>query len=455
MTEAQSTQTRSLDLAQRIDELVTNAVLVVGSPPPEGRDLDVMARPEEHAQVAGWLSSSGFSSNGDEWVRFKDCSVDALDLLSPTAFGLTEEATEALFGESHPLPGFRQLVRPAAHHVLLMLARWTSEADGTVSPKRRANIAFAVDQDPDVWQKAALQATAWRATTSLDALRRAFDSEAGMSRADRAAGLAEAVYGPGRDRSRALVRAWLAVARRRRRSKGRLVSFSGLDGAGKSSQAEALASALERLGFDIEIEWTRLEWTTLWENRWLGVLGSPARAALKLAARLRDLRSRTTKPTEDSGGGAKPLEPSALRERSVVISQVWVTIVALAHAAAQRRETRAHLRRGKVVICDRYTLDTAVHLRFRYGVKRNFLLQTRLVDRLSPRPSAAYLLDVPAATAYARKAEQYSVGDLDEQARLYREEFDRLGVQRLDGERPREELCAKIGEEVWRTLRQG
>jgi thymidylate kinase len=270
-----------------------------------------------------------------------------------------------------------------------------------------------------------------------------------MTRAERSAALAEAVYATGRTRFRARVRARIAVSRRHR-TNGRLVSFSGLDGAGKSSQAEALQQTLERLGFDVAVQWTRLEWTTLWENRWLGVLGWPARATLALLSRLRRTAGASA---ARAGEAARPLEPSALRERSALISHVWVAIVALAHAAAQRRETRGHLRAGKIVICDRYTLDTAVHLRFRYGERRNYRFQTGLVDRLSPRPIATYLLDVPATTAHARKAEQYSLKDLERQAILYGEEWSRLRVRRLDGELPRAQLCAEIATEVWRALR--
>jgi thymidylate kinase len=199
----------------------------------------------------------------------------------------------------------------------------------------------------------------------------------------------------------------------------------------------------------VAVQWTRLEWTTLWENPWLGVLGWPARTALRLVSRLRS----HGEASEDEGVTARPLEPSAVRERSALISQVWVAIVALAHATAQRRETRQHLRGGNVVLCDRYTLDTAVHLRFRYGEQRNYRSQIGLVQRLSPRPIAAYLLDVPAATAYARKSEQYSPEELERQATLYRQESPRLGVRRLDGELPREQLCAEIATEVWRALR--
>ena len=127
--------------------------------------------------------------------------------------------------------------------------------------------------------------------------------------------------------------------------------------------------------------------------------------------------------------------------------------VAIAHGLAQRRETRRALRNVDVVICDRYTLDAAVHLRFRYGESRNYAFQIRLLDLLSPRPTAAYLVDVPAATAHARKPEQYSLAELERQARLYSEERLRLGVDRLDGELPREELCQTVAEHVWRMLR--
>src|SRR5437879_12452241 len=93
--------------------------------------------------------------------------------------------------------------------------------------------------------------------------------------------------------------------------------------------------------------------------------------------------------------GPAPLTPTAVRQRSGVVANVWVTVVALAHALAQRRETRRHLRRGVIVISDRYTLDAAAHLRFRYGESRPFQFQIRLVKLLSPRPLRSYFVHLP------------------------------------------------------------
>lgn len=435
-------------LARNVDDVVSGDVLVIGSAPPEGRDLDLVARPEQHAEAAAWLASSGFVNEHDEWVRFSDCTVEAIDLLPAADFGLADAATSELFAEAHRLPQFRHLVRAAPYHRLLMLARWATE-DGALSEKRRSRIAQVLAEDPEAWRNAESRAHAWHATHALAAVRRAYDTGAPLARAERVAALAESIYAAGRTPSRARARARLAV-HRKPRTNGTVVSFSGLDGAGKSSQIEGLQRTLELLGFDVAVQWTRLEWTTLWENPWLGVLGWPARTTLRLVSRMRGRRGAGA-----SGGTAAPqLEASAVREGSNVISQVWVAIVAFAHGQAQRRETREHLRGGKVVLCDRYTLDTAVHLRFRYGQQRNYGFQIGLVQRLSPRPLAAYLLDVPAATAHARKAEQYSLQDLERQADLYRQEHERLGVRRLDGELPREELCSEIATEVWRALRK-
>src|SRR5438093_7162588 len=243
MTETSSHQSGTHELAQRIDDAVSDELLVVGSAP-GGRDLDLMAPRESLAKLAAWLESSGFANHGHEWVRFHACSAEAIDLLSPAAFGLDDDATADLFRDAQPLAGFRHIARPAPHHLLLMLARWTAEGNGILSDKRRARIAQLLDQDPDAWSNAELRAEAWRASRSLAALRRVYATSTRLTRRERAAALAESVYSAGRTPSRARLRASVAACRPRSRHRGRLVSFSGLDGAGKSSQVEALRQAI-------------------------------------------------------------------------------------------------------------------------------------------------------------------------------------------------------------------
>jgi thymidylate kinase len=104
-------------------------------------------------------------------------------------------------------------------------------------------------------------------------------------------------------------------------------------------------------------------------------------------------------------------------------------------------------------VCDRYTLDSAVHLQHRYGAAGAFALQVGLIRMLSPRPRLAYLLDVAPEAALARKPDQFDIDELRTQAALYRAWHGRLGVRRLDGEAPPEEVCAQIARQVWEVVR--
>ena len=55
-----------MGMAESIDRLVGAPVLVFGSPPPGGRDLDLLARPDEERVLAEWLAGQGFLERGGE-----------------------------------------------------------------------------------------------------------------------------------------------------------------------------------------------------------------------------------------------------------------------------------------------------------------------------------------------------------------------------------------------------
>jgi thymidylate kinase len=184
-------------------------------------------------------------------------------------------------------------------------------------------------------------------------------------------------------------------------------------------------------------------WTRLSYNPSLKALAKPIKALLGAG------RSRS----EGTASSVSAVDPGKeLRRKSVVVTQVWALTVAVANAAAQRRVTRYHLKRGRTVVCDRYTLDSRMHLRYRYGTERRFGFQGRLIAALSPKPVRSYLVEIPPEVAYERKAEQYDLDQLRTQASLYREESESLDVKKLDGTRPKEDLSDEVAEDVWRAL---
>ena len=449
-----------LEVARLADEAARNRIVVSGSLPPDGRDLDLIVRAEDEEAIAPRLREEGFHENRGEWVRFRGCGAEAVDLIPAADWELPAAELEALFDDAALLDGFERLARPAPHHLLLMLARRLVQGDGALDDKRRARVERALADNSDAWAAAGSHASHWGMQRGLAGLRAAYELGERLSARARAEATAERLVSLGMNPRRAQAQGWRRVLRPPAERGGFLVSFSGLDGAGKSSQAEALRDALERLGYEVRLEWTRLEWTTLWEGgSGLGRVAWPVTRAVALAERLR----RRGKQAE-AAEAAEPAQTdwytdvvdspaSRLRRRFGTVNDAWVTVVAVAHSRAQRRATAPHIRAGRAVICDRYTLDAAAFLRFRYGEGRRFRRQVRLLERLSPRPLRAYHVDVPADVAHTRKAEQYSLDELERQTRLYREERNALGVTALDGERPREELCTEVALDVWRALR--
>lgn len=141
-----------------------------------------------------------------------------------------------------------------------------------------------------------------------------------------------------------------------------------------------------------------------------------------------------------------------LRERSRAGTHAWAATVALIQAFEHRRAALRHSGAGRVVIFDRYTLDSCAQLRFFYGAANEFRVQKWLIRVVSPKARCAYLLDVPAETLLMRKDLQYSPMEVQQQVGLYQSEAARLRVHRLDGERPMDELSEEIARDVWKRI---
>ena len=400
-----------MTLAKLLDGALDERVLIFGSLPPVARDLDVLARPREAAALAAFLAEQGFIAHHGAWVHFHDCTVDALDLVSTEEFGADAEATQTAFAAAVPLQGFECLARPAPWHVLLLIARHNESSGGELSAKRRARIDSVLAEEGDAWSLAATRAEEWQAQTALAALRALWAEKP-------------------------------SPQRRRQASRPHVVALSGVDGAGKTTQVDALKLSLERLGIETEEEYVRLEWTTLTQNPLLNVVATPVKALVRLGRRLAHGVPGSTTGEDDSA--------RSIRKRNPVIRNGWVLVIALAHAWAQRKVGRP--RRADVVICTRYTLDAIVALRFGYVADRPLRLAAGLLRKLSPRPLRAYYLNVDAEVAFARRAEQFGLPELERLTALYRQECEANNVVSLDGTAPRKALCETIALDVWSAV---
>jgi thymidylate kinase len=418
-----------------VDALLTETAVVFGSLPPTGRDLDLLVSTTAHKQITEALADAGFQNARNQWVRFDGCESSSVDIVPVSRWYLNKVEEDTLFDQALPIDGYRHLRQPAPHHTLLMLARRVV-AGTLLDDKKRARIRAALVANPAAWDDAQKCANAWQAVEAISVLERYYKT--GVPPGLRRRALASAADARSSNQHGAPLGALKKSLRRGRA--GFVVAMSGLDGSGKSSQAEALRRTLDSLGYDATVVWSRLAY-----NPTLNLVATPVKRAL-LLVRGESKRARTANAGEAQAAGKE------LRRESSVLTWAWAVVVAMLNGATHRRIVGYHLKRGRAVICDRYVLDSAVHLRYRYGPERPFRLPRAIVKALSPKPAAAFYLDVEARVALERKKEQYDIDQLTLQADLYREEAGRMGVKRLDGSNTTDRLCREIATAVWSAI---
>lgn len=162
-----------------------------------------------------------------------------------------------------------------------------------------------------------------------------------------------------------------------------LISFSGLDGAGKSTQIENLQERLAAAGLKVRL-------LTLWDD-------------IVVMTRYREGFVHRVYGSE-RGVGA-PDKPVKRRDKNV---RAWYLTIAryalyLLDAIHLRITVQRALKSGyDIVIVDRYIYDELANLPLTRPMTLAFL---RFVQRIAPVPDIAYLLDADPEAAHKRKPE--------------------------------------------------
>jgi len=162
-----------------------------------------------------------------------------------------------------------------------------------------------------------------------------------------------------------------------------LVSFSGIDGAGKSTQIEALRTRLREAGLRVRV-------IAFWDDVacFTGMRESAGHTLFK----------------GDKGIGT-PENPINRRDKNVRSRSMTIIrcCLYLADAVSLRFTIRRALASGaELIICDRYSWDELVNLTLRSRLTRIYV---RMITRIVPRPDVSYLLDADPIQARARKPE--------------------------------------------------
>jgi thymidylate kinase len=161
----------------------------------------------------------------------------------------------------------------------------------------------------------------------------------------------------------------------------RIVTFSGIDGAGKTTQIEAIAGHLAEQGH-------RVARVTFWDD--VALLPK-----IRAGVSLRVLRRKEV-----------PSQSTSLRSDKNVRTWYWSLVRSAFYLLDSLRLRRlvSRLRTDKwdFIIFDRYGYDQLVQVRGRHGLARLYI---RLLIAIIPTPDFGFILDAPPDEAFQRKPE--------------------------------------------------
>lgn len=163
----------------------------------------------------------------------------------------------------------------------------------------------------------------------------------------------------------------------------KMVSFSGIDGAGKSTQIDALRTRLTECGLRVRV-------LAFWNEI----------ACLKT---FREAMGHSIfKGDKGVGSPTAPIERRDKNVQSPAMTAIRFFLY-LVDALSARRVVKKALRGdADVVIFDRFIYDQIANLPLNHRINRRYV---RLLMKLVPRPDISYVLDARPSEARARKPE--------------------------------------------------
>ena len=214
-----------------------------------------------------------------------------------------------------------------------------------------------------------------------------------------------------------------------RKHNATLVSFSGMDGAGKSTQIELLRERLGQAGLHVSL-------LAFWDN-------------VATLTGVREFSGHTLfKGEKGVGSPDKPVNRRDKNVRSWYMTVVrfflyFLDALSLRIVVAKQRRVDAD-----VIIFDRYLHDELANLDLHHGISH---LYARLLLAISPHPDIAYLLDADPIQARERKPE-YPVDFLQQNRAAYLT-LSKIGRQMtVIPPLPVAEAAQKVWEEIWKKL---
>lgn len=214
--------------------------------------------------------------------------------------------------------------------------------------------------------------------------------------------------------------------------RGNLICFIGIDGAGKTTHAKALAEIMKKNGVECKYVWCRFEPFLI--------------APFITVARVLFLRK---KDMFKNYGEYSIAKKNLLKNG--FLSKLYQYLILSDYFLQVFLKVKIPLRFGKNIICDRYIHDTiitdlAVYLGYSDEKIKKVLGRCLY---FFPKPDLSFLIDVPEEIAFQRKDDTPSIEYLRERRNIYLNIGKEYEMVILDGSKKLEELQCEIERKVF------
>jgi len=218
---------------------------------------------------------------------------------------------------------------------------------------------------------------------------------------------------------------------------GYLILLTGIDGSGKTTQAEILVENLKKDGFDVAYVWARwkqiitLPVTFLWKMR------------LKKVSNHKDSRAREVRPQKE-----KLL-------KNPVIRWLWLAIFLIDYGLQILIKVRLKRLYRSIIVSDRMFYDSIIDQSINLGSMQELLLnnlESLLMRMIFPVPDIVIYIDCPPEIAFLRKPDVPDLEYLEERRKLYRLLADKYNWLKIDGALPVKKIASIIHNNVNKKL---
>ena len=220
-------------------------------------------------------------------------------------------------------------------------------------------------------------------------------------------------------------------------NKGLLIVFCGIDGSGKTTQAQLLVDALMKKGLPASYVWAR------WEQ----ILVRPL---------TRKWKSSIKKETGHLDGRAKENKQKKRKLLSnPVLRWLWLGAFFVDYGLQILLKVRVRLMRKELIVSDRMFYDSVIDQAINLGSNSGWLLDnldSPWMKIIFPEPDVVMYIDCPGEIAFARKDDAPDVEYLTDRRALYKQLAEKYGWIEIDGTNSVDDIAAQVKEIVYQKL---